>query len=119
MKSRSVKKLPKWTVVGYYPKLERPFGTEIGAKTAQQAAEDCLANAHDNWPPERQVVITAVVGVGGCINQFRGLLSSEKGRTVGTATLAESARWKRLKSEAWARMGTFRKKALKHLAAKS
>jgi len=86
----------KWTIVGFYPKLQLPYGAYIGADTAQEAVESCLLNARKNWPPEQQVVITAVVQEGGLLHKF-GLLSSRKGATVKTALLPESALSRRLK----------------------
>ena len=103
----------KWTIVGFYPKLQLPYGAYIGADTAQEAIESCLSNAHKNWPPEQQVVITAAVYMGGVIHEFGGLLSSQKGETVETALLPESAVSRRFKKKAERQLEQARKNALR------
>jgi len=103
----------KWTVVGFYPKLQLPYGAYIGADTAQEAIESVLSNAHKNWPPEQQVVITAAVQEGGLMHEFGGLLSSRKGVTVETALLPESALSRRLKKKAKRDLEKIRKNAIK------
>ena len=102
----------KWTIVGFYPKLQLPYGAYIGADTAEEAVESVLSNARKNWPPEQQVVITAAVYVGGVIHEFGGLLSSQKGETVETALLPESAVSLRLKKKAERQLDEMRKTPL-------
>jgi hypothetical protein len=69
--------MSRWAVVGYYHKLNIPWGSYWGpgSLSAMAALRAAIEHAHLSWTPERQITVCAVVQ-GTTIHDF-GLVRSD------------------------------------------
>lgn len=70
----------RWVVVGFYHKLNLPYGCYKGPlseMSALAALRSVIDHAHLNWAPDEQITVCAVVsGNGGLVHDF-GLVKSD------------------------------------------